>query len=309
MTPRSWARPRRMLLVANPVARTVSRPVLDVIEKAFAADFEVVVDETTRQDHATEIARQAVAEGFDMMVVFSGDGTVNEAVNGLAGGDVALGVLPGGATNVLARAVGMPQDPVEATGVLIGAAVEGRATRIALGSADGRRFAINCGVGIDADAMARVDERRAKSRAQFERAALGAVLKLAVGTYAGMKPFLEVSVDGRPATAAVSVVAGRTNPYSYFRNLGLRLTPQAALDDGLDVTTLLRLNRRSMPRLARQVFSGSIVKRKDVDYVHGASSVEVVGTRPFPVQMDGDYLGTRERLSIGLEGDALWLVA
>ena len=131
-------KPERVLLVANPVARTVSRQVLDVIEKAMAADFKLDVDETRRRGHATELARSAVRDGYDMVVVFSGDGTVNEVVNGLAHSDVALGVLPGGATNVLARVLGMPADPVEATGWLLGAALRGRYRRIGLGHADGR---------------------------------------------------------------------------------------------------------------------------------------------------------------------------
>src|SRR6266568_590934 len=114
-------RPQRVLLVANPVARTVSRPTMNVIETALSADFKLEVVETTGREHAVELAKQAVADGLDLMVVFSGDGTVNEAINGLAGGGVALGIIPGGATNVLARVLGFPEDPIEATGILISA--------------------------------------------------------------------------------------------------------------------------------------------------------------------------------------------
>ena len=91
----------RVLLVVNPVARTVSKPTLAVIEKALSADFALEVAETKEKGHASELAAQAVADGIDLVVVFSGDGTINEAVNALAGTDVALAVLPGGATNVL----------------------------------------------------------------------------------------------------------------------------------------------------------------------------------------------------------------
>ena len=109
----------RVLLVVNPVARTVSKPTLAVIEKALSADFRLEVIETKERGHANEIAAQAIDEGTDLVVVFSGDGTINEAVNALAGSETALGVIPGGATNILVRALGLPTDPVEATGVLI----------------------------------------------------------------------------------------------------------------------------------------------------------------------------------------------
>ena len=302
-------RPQRVLLIANPVARTVSRPVQGVIEKALSADFKLEVDETRGRGHATELTRQAARDGHDMVVVFSGDGTINEAVNGLAHSDTALGVLPGGATNVLARVVGMPTDPVEATGWLIGAALEGRFRRLSLGRVDGRYFVLNCGSGVDAEAMGMVDERQARSRAQFERAALSAVLRTVLLRYAGRRPFLSVRADGGQPVEGVTALVGRTDPYAFYKRFGLRLTPLANLDDGLDVTVVRRVHRRSAPVLARQVFSGGLIRRKDVHAVHGAASVEVEGSEPFPVQVDGDYIGMRRRLSIGLEPDALWLVA
>jgi diacylglycerol kinase family enzyme len=299
----------RVLLVANPVARTVSRPVLDVIEKALAADFKLEVDETRRRGHATEMALQAVRDGYDMLVVFSGDGTINEAVNGLVGSDVALGVLPGGATNVLARVTGMPADPVEATSWLIAAALQGRARRLGLGTIDDRYFVLNCGAGIDAEVMGMVDERQADSRAQFERAALAAALRTVLFRYAGREPFMTVSVDGGPPVEAITALTGRTNPYTFYKRFGLRLTPQARLEGGLDVTVVERVTRRSAPVLLRQVFSGGLIGRKDVRYSHDASTVEIVGREPFPVQVDGDNIGLRDRLSVGLRRDALWLVA
>jgi diacylglycerol kinase family enzyme len=136
---------QRLLLVVNPVARTMSKPVLAVIEKALSADFRLEVSETKERGHASELSAQAAHEGVDLVVVFSGDGTINEAVNALAGTETALGVLPGGATNILVRALGLPLDPVEATGVLIAKALDDEAFRLSLGVADGRYFAVNCG--------------------------------------------------------------------------------------------------------------------------------------------------------------------
>jgi diacylglycerol kinase family enzyme/molybdopterin converting factor small subunit len=303
-------RPQRVLLVANPVARTVSRATLNVLEKALAADFKLDVDETTGRGHAVELARRAVADGYDMLVVFSGDGTVNEAINGLAGSDVGLGIIPGGATNVVARVLGLPEDPVDATDALIRAALAGRAHQIGLGNAEGRRFAFACGIGVDAEAMGEVDERDAESRRAFERAALSAVLRSVFFRYAGRDPFLTVEVDDHPPVEAISVLIGRSNPYTFYKRWGLRVTPSATLRDGLDVLAVKRLARRSAPRLVFQLFvSGKHINRKTMDYRHDASRIEIRGSSPFPLQMDGDYAGVRERLSVRVERDALWVVA
>ena len=154
---------QRLLLVVNPVARTMSKPVLAVIEKALSADFRLEVAETKERGHASELAAQATEEGIDLVVVFSGDGTINEAVNALAGTETALGVLPGGATNILVRALGLPST-VEATGVLIAKALDDQAFKLSLGVADGRYFAVNCGAGVDAAAMRRLEEKFPRPR-------------------------------------------------------------------------------------------------------------------------------------------------
>ena len=302
-------RPERVMLLANPVARTVSRPLLEVIEKAFAADFKLDVHETRARGHATELAREAVANGFDLVVVFSGDGTINETLNALAGTDVALGVVPGGATNVLARWLGMPLDPVEATVHLLHAAGEGRRRRLNIGRADGRYFCFACGVGVDAAAMARVDARSPRSKRRFEWASLVSVLREGM-RHAGMPSDLRVRVDGGEPVEAVSVLIGRTHPYTFFKRWGLKLTPEATMEGGLEVLTVKRLTRRSFPRLAYQVLvTGTVGGRKNMHYSHDVRAVEIESTSPFPVQVDGDFIGDRTRLAVNLEREALWVIA
>ena len=300
----------RVLLIVNPVARTVSKPTLAVIEKALSADFRLEVIETKERGHANEIAAQAVLEGVDLVVVFSGDGTINEVLNALAGSEVALGVIPGGATNILVRALGLPTDPVEATGELIGRALDDDAFKLHLGRADGRYFAVNCGAGVDAAAMARMDEKFPKTKAKFDRVAFRSVAwELMVG-YAGRAPDLQLSVDDRAATPSLSVMVGRTDPYTYYKDRGLRMTPQASLDTGLDVLSVRKLAWRSIPRIAWQVFgSARHVQGRDIDYVHDASKVVVTAAQPFPVQVDGDSMGERVRLEIELAREAIWVVA
>ena len=301
---------QRLLLVVNPVARTVSRPTLAVLEKALSADFKLEVVETAERGHATELARQAAEDGVDLVVVFSGDGTINEALNGLAGTEVGLGILPGGATNILARALGLPTEPVEAAGVLIDRALAGVSRRIHLGVADGRYFAVNCGAGVDAAAMARLEGKFPQTKGSFDRAAFFAVMRSVLASYAGRSADLAVRVDGGDVAPSISVLTGRTDPYTYFRGWGLRVTPQASLEKGLDVLSARRLPRRSVARIAFQVFgSARHVRGRDMDYFHDASHVEVSSTRPFPVQVDGDVLESRSKLDIELARDALWVVA
>jgi len=299
----------RVLLVVNPVARTVSRPTLAVIEKALSADFKLEVLETVERGHATAVARQAAEDGIDLLVVFSGDGTINEALNGLVGTETALGVLPGGATNILVRALGLPTNPVEATGVLISKALDDEAFKLNLGIADGRYFAVNCGAGVDASAMRRLDAKFPKSKSRFDRAAFRAVAwELLVG-YAGRSADLQVRINESDPFPSLSVMVGRTDPYTYYKGIGLRMTPEASLDKGLDVLAVRKLQRRSIPRIAWQVFgSARHVRGRDIEYIHDASRVLVTSDRPFPVQVDGDDHGDHERLEIQLAPEALWVV-
>lgn len=301
---------RDVLLIVNPVARTVARPTLAVIEKALSADFRLEVAETKQRGHASELAEQAVDGGVDLVLVFSGDGTINEVVNALAGTETALGPLPGGATNILVRALGLPLDPVEATGVLIGRALDDAAFQLHLGRAGDRYFAVNCGAGVDAAAMRRLDERFPRTKASFDRAAFRAVARELVIGYAGRRPDLSVRVDEGEPVPSLSVMVGRTDPYTYYRGRGIRMTPEASLEEGLDVLSVRKLARRSIPRIAWQVFgSARHVQGRDIDYWHDASRVRITSDRPFPVQVDGDVLPEGTELEVRLARDALWVVA
>jgi diacylglycerol kinase family enzyme len=301
---------QRLLLIVNPVARTYSKAVLAVIEKALSADFRLEVAETKERGHASELATQAALDGVDLVVVFSGDGTVNEVVNALAGSDTAIAALPGGATNIFVRSLGLPLDPVEATGTLISKALDDEAFRLTLGVADGRYFAVNCGAGVDAAAMRRLDARFPGTKSKFDRAAFRAVAwELLVG-YAGRTADLEVHIDDGDPMPSLSVMVGRTDPYTYYKGRGVRMTPEASLDEGLDVLSVRKLRRRSVPRIAWQVFgSARHVHGRDIDYVHDASHVLVTSDRPFPVQVDGDSMGDHRRLEVELAREVLWVVA
>src|SRR5215218_4966343 len=156
----------RALLVVNPFATTTSARTREVLASALEGELKLDVVRTDRRGHAADLARQARVEGLDVVVALGGDGTVNEVVNGLLGRDgpgddvPALAVVPGGGTNVFARALGIPRDPVEATGALLDALREHRRRSIGLGLAGDRWFTFNAGMGWDAEVVARVDRRR-----------------------------------------------------------------------------------------------------------------------------------------------------
>jgi diacylglycerol kinase family enzyme len=194
--------------------------------------------------------------------------------------------------------------------VLIPKALDDEAIPLHLGRADGRYFAVNCGAGIDAAAMRRLDRKYPESKAKFDRAAFRAVSwELLVG-YAGKQPDLSVSIDGADPLQALSVMVGRTDPYTFYKERGVRMTPDASLEKGLDVLAVRKLSRRNLPRIAWQVFgSARHVQGRDLEYTHDASPVTVTAAAPFPVQVDGDPLGDHHKLEIELAREALWVVA
>src|SRR5205823_5981944 len=185
----------------------------------------------------------------------------------------------------------------------------GRRRRLNLGKANERYFCFSCGIGLDAAAMARVDARKPASKKRFEWQSLKSVVREGL-RHAGLPSELVVSVDGAEPVEAVSVLIGRTHPYTFFKRWGVKVTPNARMEGGLEVLTVKRLTRRSLPRVAWQVLvSGTVVKRRNVDYRSDAVRVEVVGARPYSVQVDGDYIGELDRVSVQLARESLSVIA
>ena len=122
----------KVALVVNPFATRVSEERLAEVREELARAGELDVVLTERQGHATELVTVAVRAGADAVVVFSGDGGFNEALNGLEA-DVPIGFLPGGGTSVLPRALGLPRDPVRAARQVADALAAGRTRRIGVG--------------------------------------------------------------------------------------------------------------------------------------------------------------------------------
>src|ERR671920_25804 len=208
-------RRKRMLLVANPYATTVSGRLKSLVVYALQGRYDVDTADTEGRDHATQLARDAAAEGYDVVVAFGGDGTFNEAANGLAGSATALFPLPGGATNVYCRMLGIPNDVVDATEHLLRCADDWRPRRLDLGTVNGRHFLFSSGYGLDAAVVRRVDAHpRAKARLRhwyFAYAGLGTFAR----DYLVRPPRIDVDVAGRRPRRGPLLVQTR-DPHTHW---------------------------------------------------------------------------------------------
>src|SRR4051812_49609997 len=146
-----------MLVIVNPYATTVSDRLRNLVVYALQGRYDVDAIDTEARDHATALTREAAGEGYDVVVAFGGDGTVNEAANGLAGSRTALTCLPGGSNNVVAKLLGIPTDVVDATEHLLLMADRWGPRTVDLGAVNGRHFTFAAGMGLDASVVERVD--------------------------------------------------------------------------------------------------------------------------------------------------------
>jgi len=276
----------RVLLVANPFATNVTPERVEAVAVRLARVGEILVELTQHPGHATELARAVDA---DALVVYSGDGGYNEALNGLAG-DVPIGFLPGGGTSVLPRALGLPHDPVAAAAQVADALAAQRTRRITLGRVNGRRFAFAAGIGVDAEAVRRVDElgRREDGRRPGDLAFALAVVRVLAAERLHVEPKLEVKGLGR----AASVFVANGAPYTYARGVPLPIVPDADFELGLDLVAPVRIRRRSLVRLVFEILTGR--GRAGLLYAHDEDGFEIVCDEPLPLQVDGEDLGDVE---------------
>ncbi len=217
---------RRMLVIVNPYATTVSDRLRNLVVYALQSRYSVEAIDTEKRDHATQITREAASEGYDVVVAFGGDGTVNEAANGLVGSDTPLFPLPGGSTNVWARTLGIPNDVVDATEHLLRIADDFRPRRVDLGRVNGRHFVFASGVGLDASVVERVDAhplRKARYGAWYYSAAGVSIFSR---RYLGRPPIVRVRAGDRELTG-VTVIVQNSDPFTYFRQRPVRVAEGA----------------------------------------------------------------------------------
>jgi diacylglycerol kinase family enzyme len=302
---------QRLLLIVNSSAASVTARAKVVIEKALAADHDVTLAETSRRGHATRLAQGAAADGVDVVVVLGGDGTLNEAANGLAGTRTALAALPGGSTNVFARTLGLPDDPIEATGALLDALARRSIRRVGLGSANGRYFLFHVGLGFDAEVVSHVERRaslkRWASHAWFAWCALDTWLR----HYDRSRPRFSVRADdGTTVDDAVFAVCLNSNPYTYIGKRPFDVVPEATLDRGLALVAFRTLDLVPFVPLALSALGrGRLLRRsRHVAIRPDLAELRVTGYGPFPYQVDGDPLGEVDELVLRHDPAVLDLV-
>lgn len=300
----------KVLLVSNAYAGSVSQRVKEVIVKALSADFKLEVADTSARGHASELSAEAVDLGFDAVVAFGGDGTINEVAQGLIGTDVALGILPGGSTNVMARSLGLPRDPVEATAVISHRLSSGTRRRINAGRIGERYFLFSAGMGLDAEVVRRVEADPVGKRTRGDWLWLRHALAVGSKEYRGAEPCITVEAEGAQPQRAVLAICCNGRPFTYFKRFPVDAAPLARLDGGLDLLALKRIRAVTIPRLIYSVFvSRRHIRWRSVVYHHDIAAAHLAADRPLPVQVDGDYIGERTAASLALVPGALTLLA
>jgi diacylglycerol kinase family enzyme len=304
---------RRMLVIVNPYATTMSVRLKHLVVYALQGRFDVEAVDTQRKGHAIELCREAAGEGYDVVVAFGGDGTVNEVANGLAGSDTALTCLPGGATNVYCRILGIPTEVVDATEHLLRLADAWRPRAVDLGRVNDRWFTFAAGAGLDASVVRRVDSHpRLKARFgpwYYAQAALATFLE----KYVANPPHV-IATAGGQETRGVSVFVQNTQPYTFFRRRPINLSDGAELDSGdLSGAVLTRANALDVPTIAYRALSrrAPIGGHRRVRAFDRLTELRVrsADERPVPVQVDGDYVGEYEEASFGVLPGGLRVLA
>lgn len=270
---------------------------------------------TEYRGHARDLGRQAAeSDDIDMVVALGGDGTVNEVVNGLlhAGPDPGhlpgLAVVPGGSTNVFARALGLPNDPVEATGALLDALRNGSERTVGLGLTSGtpgsddeavpsRWFLFNAGLGFDAGVVGRVEQQRERGRKSTHALYLRQALRQFLGEPNRRHGTISLERTGEePVTDLVLSIVCNTAPWTYLGNRPVYAAPKASFDTGLDVLGLSRMSTVSVARYATQLLTSSPergARGKHAVTLHDLDQFTLHSKVPLPLQMDGDHLGLR----------------
>jgi diacylglycerol kinase family enzyme len=305
---------KRMLIIVNPYATTVSDRLKNLVVYALRGSYLVDAIDTERREHATDLCREAAQEGYDVVVAFGGDGTVNEAANGLAGSNTPLTCLPGGRTNVFCRILGIPTDVVDATEHLLGLADDWQPRAVDLGVLNDRHFLFSAGVGLDASVVQRVDAHpRLKARVGEYYYAWVAT-RTFTRRYLFHPPRLEARFTDEVAVAGVTVLAQNAAPYTYFGHRQVDMGEGASLDSGdLAGVVLTRASPLEIPTITWRALSARarVAKHRKVHPFAGIRSFTVrsLDDRPLPLQVDGDYIGEANEAAFSVKPGGLTVVA
>ncbi len=304
--------------MVNSFASSVTARNTVVVHRELSRHHEVRLVETSRRGHAIRFARDAARRGVDAVIGFGGDGTLNEVANGLAGTETALGVIPGGSTNVFARTIGLPNDPVAAaklvsTGLDIAEDDPDRLAPIGLGRVNGRYFCFHTGVGYDAAVVERVERAGAMKRWLGHPLFINA----AVSTWARAYRRAPAMFDVHAQRSGVEIGSGRgcfcvvlnTDPYTYLGNRPLSVSADATLDRGLVAICFSELGASALLRTVAAAIRGRGLGSGDhLSEWADVDRVVLTSESPVPYQLDGDHLGDTRLLEFAHAPDAVRLL-
>jgi len=275
-------------LVVNPFATRVTEERLAQVREELTRVAELAVVLTERPGHATELVTEAGRGGAHAVVVFSGDGGFNEALNGLER-DMPIGFLPGGGTSVLPRALGLSRDPVRAAKQTSDALAAGRTRRITVGRVNGRRFGFSSGIGLPAEVVRRVDAqgRGGDGKRPGDLSFAAAVVSAIAADSGRIESRLEIAGFGR---AAVAFVANGC-PYTYVGNLPLPIAPEADFEHGIDLVAPEHVERAALVPTVARVLTGRALGPQ---YGHDLDRIEIRCDVPLPLHVDGEDVGDVE---------------
>lgn len=308
------AQRKRMLVIANPFATTMSVRLRDLVVASLSGRYEVEVVDTHARDHATEIAREAADEGYDVIVSFGGDGTVNEIANGLAGRDTPLTCLPGGATNVLCKMLGIPGDVIDATEHLLAMADRWQPRQVDLGTANGRAFTYTSGFGLDASVVKRIERSpRLKRHRLREYFFVYAAVETVLREYVRRPPRIEVRVDGRVDNVITTLVQN-AEQFTYLDDKPIAIAEGGGLQTGsLAGVALRRVTPIDIPSIALRLLSSkrSVVGHRKILDFRDVGELRCVSAdgRPVALHVDGDHVGDVTEAVFGVRPGALAVVS
>lgn len=292
----------RVLVVANPRATATTARERDVLAHALGDSAELEIVETANRGHAAALACRAMRDGTDVVVALGGDGTVNEVVNGLLTDGVhdavpAMGIVPTGSTNVFARALGLPNSRIEATGALLEGLRTGSRRAVSLGMVDDRWFVFAAGFGFDAAVVAAVERhRRRGTRSTHALYARVAVREFFRGDRRNPRLHVEMP-DGTVYDDVFFLIVANVDPWTYVGSRALHPTPDASLDSGLAIYARRKMRAVGVIyAMARMSGPRPSVGKRGAHIAYDLDTLIVRADQPMPVQVDGDYLEPRDKL-------------
>lgn len=302
----------RVALIINPFASSINPRIRVKIQQLLAKNHDLEVVETTKGGHAIRLAHRAATDGAEVVVALGGDGTINEVANGLLGNsETAIVPLPGGSTNVFARSLGYPNDPIEATNMLVDSLAARSMRTASVGLANDRAFLFHVGAGFDAAVVGRVENRGPLKRYVGHPLFIMSTLYTWFRGIDRKSPWFRIdSDDGRHLEDAHLAIALNCNPYTYLGSQPLDLAPEATLSTPLSVVALqtLALNRLIPAAVSAIRGDSGIPDGGSTSHWADVNKVTLRGHRPFPYQLDGEAMGVVDTLTIEHRPDAVLLL-